>query len=444
MTDDQDRASLASMTEVNRLLVANGVTYDQSLVSYPECCPSRATFLTGQYAHNHGVLSNEAPEGGYSAFDDRNALPVWLRNAGYTTAFVGKYLNGYGAPIEGNDPRAIPRGWDWWYGLTDHTEYDMHNYTLNENGKLVSYGLAKRDYQTDVLANKAVSFLHRPTDNPFFLWVATAAPHERANAMGVPLPPIPAPRDEGRFRDTRLPNSPALNEANVSDKPSFVQEPPLSRGQLRFLTFLKRSRLQSLAAVDRLVARLVSALEARGELDNTVFIFTSDNGFLLGQHRLAGKDLAYEQSIGVPLVIRGPGFPAGEVSHDVVANTDLAPTIAQLAKARPSVRMDGISLFDQRALRRRPGVLLELLSSTGGQFPPIPLPGLLQRFRGVRTQRYAYWRYASGDQELYDLRKDPDEVANMAAAKRYAHVADRLSAITRALARCAGASCRHP
>ena len=441
MTDDQDVRSLALMPNVRRLLGDRGVTFTRSFVTTPECCPSRAGYLTGQYSHNNGVLSADPHEGGgYLALDGSNTLPVWLHAAGYETAHVGKYLNGYGIADEGSDPTEVPPGWDDWQVPVDHTEYRMYGYTLNENGELHRYGHSARDYMTDVETRKAVAIIRRaaPGPRPLFLSVAPPAPHgegvleDRAHVLRDPRP---APRDFGAFAEHRLPRPPSFAEADVSDKSSVIRE--RSQRQRRRLdpAMLRASylgRSESLLAVDRMVTRLVSALRHSGELDDTYFFFTSDNGFLLGEHGLSGKDLAYEESTRVPLVVRGPGIPAGERRSQLVANIDLAPTIAAIARTDPGLKVDGRSLLPAA---RRPGepsrraILIEFLVGR-------------QAYSAIRTaDDRVLIDYQHGGPELYDLRSDPYELHSVAAEPGWAPVRSKLEARLNQLRDCAGAGC---
>jgi N-acetylglucosamine-6-sulfatase len=436
LTDDQDRASVDVMSQLQRHVADHGVTFTDAYATVPECCPSRASIFTGQYAHNHGVLSNEPPDGGVDAFDDSNALPVWLHEAGYATAYVGKYLNGYGWPALGNDPTEIPDGWSDWIAPTDHTEYQMYGYTLNENGELVDYGDRGRDYQTDVLADHTDELIERyaSDQNPFFITVAPVAPHDEGVLEGTrPVRnPRPAPRDLGRFAERGLPSKPSFNEADVSDKPEYVRsDPRLDRAEQLRLQRLYRSRLESLLAVDDLVGRVVETLDQAGELDETLLIYTSDNGFLLGEHRQVGKEKVYEESSGVPLIVRGPGFPEGAVERQPVGNIDLAPTILTAAGVEPGIAPDGIALqalLDGSPEGARPALLLELLSE--------------HTYAGVRSARYVYAQRQRGDAELYDLERDPLELSNLAGQAAYSDIEERLSGLTARLRDCAGADCR--
>jgi len=438
MTDDQAIDTMRAMPRTRRLLGAKGVTFDNAFVSYPLCCPSRASFQTGQYAHNHGVLDNHPPNGGYQAFDTKRALPVWLSDAGYRTGFVGKYLNGYG---KGKAATEVPPGWSDWYGLPASAKQRPFGFELNENGELVSYD--DGEYKTGVLEDKAVSLLRDwdRDDRPFFLWVATDAPHKDAGAdEKADRDPEPAPRDRGRFEREKAPRGESFNESDVSDKPGIVKgKRRLNKSEHAQIDKIYRSQLESLIAVDRLVKSIVGKLRRRGELENTVVMFTSDNGFIRGQHRIeSGKASLYDEAIRVPLLVRGPGFPEGDRDERVVGNVDLAPTILDLAGARADIDPDGGSLlpFESRREGWRPNLLLEVLERNTGNFV------------GVRAPRYAYAEYAKknkhgeGKRELYDLYRDPKQLDNVAGDPAYADELERLEARVAELRECAGAECR--
>jgi arylsulfatase A-like enzyme len=312
----------------------------------------------------------------------------------------------------------------------------MYGYTLNENGELVDYGDSAGDYQTDVLADHAAERVERFTDGdePFFLTVAPVAPHDEGVLEGADVArnPRPAPRHLGAFDDRGLPDKPSFDEADVSDKPEYVsKDPRLSQVEREELLTLYRSRLESLLAVDDLVGRLVETVDQAGELDNTLIIYASDNGFLLGEHRQVGKEKFYEESSGVPLIVRGPGFPEGVAEPQPVGNLDLAPTILDAAGVEPGVTPDGVPLqavLDGSPEAARPALLLELLSE--------------HTYAGVRSGRYVYAQRQRGDVELYDLERDPLELSNLAGQAAYSDVEERLSVLTARLRDCAGAGCR--
>ncbi|MDQ3103443.1 MAG: sulfatase [Actinomycetota bacterium] len=459
MTDDQTVESMRVMPKVQALLAEKGITFANSFASNPVCCPSRGTFLTGRYAHNTGVLRNSAPNGGFDALDSSETLPVWLQRAGYWTGHIGKYLNGYGQRGDGA-AAGVPPGWSEWYGTEDPTTYRMYGYTLNENGTQVTYGdydiADPATYQTDVFATKAVDFIDRraPGDVPFFLSVAPLAPHVevfRRASPGDDDPPTPlfpnprpAPRHTDAFADENLRKQGAYDEANVNDKPAAIRAlPPLdgpASGQARNKY---RSRLTSLLAVDDMVGEIVNALRINGELDDTLVIFTSDNGFLLGEHRIrTGKQYPYEPSIRVPLVVRGPDLPKGEIREQLAANVDLAPTILDYANAEPGVAPDGRSLrrlINDPLLEPGRSIALENWCQVEETacFDP-----LVARYRGVRTNRYAYMEYPSGERELYDLVKDPDQLKSRHASTKYDAEERALHLLLERMQACAAAGCQ--
>lgn len=433
LTDDQTLESMRVMEKTNRLLGDEGTTFANAFVSYPLCCPSRATLLTGQYAHNHGVMGNVPPEGGYGRLNQANTLPVWLQKVGYNTAHVGKYLNGYRGP-------EVPQGWTRWFGLADPTTYRFYDYTVVDGGKKVHYGTAESDYQTDVLAAKAEEILRQfiRSGRPFFLSVAPVPPHqERSDEEGQGMPPRPAPRHLGTFADEALPGKASFDEADVRDKPPNIQKRPrLSTAKKEEIRRAYRAQLEALLAVDDLVERLVAALEETGQLDNTVIIFMSDNGFFNGEHRIEeGKRLPYEESIHVPLIVRGGGFPAGETALQPVANIDLAPTIVALTGARARRKMDGLNLLPL-ALDPSAGQDRTLLFETTSVNSARPA------YDAIRTSNWLWIEYRSGARELYDLKADPLQLLSLHNSPALGIVRADLARRLDKLRKCAGATCR--
>ncbi len=438
MTDDQAIRSLRFMPAVRHLIGERGMTFTKSFTTTPECCPARATFLTGQYSHNHGVLSSDPPKGGYAALEDKdNILPAWLQVAGYRTGHVGKYLNGYGIESRGSDPSEVPLGWDSWSAPVDGTEDRRYGYTLNIDGGLHDYGEGPRAYQTDVFARQASAFVRRSAGTrPFFLNVAPTAPHsEGVIPATTPRDPRPAPRHLGRLEGTALPRTPSFKTPPRDSVPDAIVR-RVERGEDQTSISMLESgflgRSESLLAVDEMVERLDRNLRKTGELADTYFIFTSDNGYLLGEHGLRGKDVAYEEAVRVPLIVRGPGVDAGTTNASLVANVDLAPTITDLAKASPERKLDGRSLVstlrgDDSPVRE--SLLLELLDGR-------------EEFQAVRTKRWKLAKYASGGSQLFDLDKDPYELKNLAGDPSVADTERQLREELRELSDCAGASCR--
>jgi N-acetylglucosamine-6-sulfatase len=435
MTDDQTVESLRVMTNVNSLLARQGVTFANSFASFPLCCPSRATYVTGQYGHNHTIMGNAPPAGGYDklAPTHANTLPAWLQRAGYTTVHVGKYLNGYGRAR----PLEVPAGWTEWYGSTDPSTYRFYNYTLNENGRLVTYGTGAANYQADVYNRKAVDIVRRlaPAAKPFFLSVAFLAPHSGGprdpDDPANQATPSPAPRHRNAFANQPLPAPPSLNEADVSDKPAAIRNRRvIPTARLNAIRENYQQRLESLLAVDEAVRDILSALEATGELNRTLILFTADNGFFHGEHRVpSGKVLVYEPSVRVPLLLRGPGVPRGAERSNLVANVDLAATILDAANAAPvGRRLDGRSLLPfARDPRVRSGrdILLETPS-----------------YSAIRTPRHVFVQHSTGEQELYDLTADPHQLTSLHADPRFAALKADLGARLARLRTCAGDTCR--
>jgi N-acetylglucosamine-6-sulfatase len=442
MTDDQTVEQQRVMNTVNSRIGARGAVFRNAFTNFALCCPSRATFLTGQYAHNDGVRGNSPPEGGYEGLDHTNTLPVWLQKRNYFTSNIGKYLNGYeGQP----QPETIPPGWsDWETSVRTYTYYD---YNLNVNGSLVDYGHAPADYKSDVYSGRAVDLINERAGRkkPLFLWLNYLSPHSGGPTNDPNLPgggtcqatAKPAPRDAGKFSGEQLPGKPSFNEADTSDKPAWIRDEQLTPKEIRTITRKYRCRLESVLAADQGAGEVLDALRKHGELKNTYVIYTSDNGFMHGEHRVpTGKNNLYEEAIHVPLMVRGPGIEPGTKVDDLVSNADIAPTITDLTGATPERRFDGRSLQPLwRHPGRESGRELLIQARYGG-------PNDERNVVAVRNHRYIYGEYENGDQEMYDLISDPYELENIAGDPGAAAVRDALAARLASLRDCAGASCR--
>jgi N-acetylglucosamine-6-sulfatase len=449
LTDDLDLASVQKMPNITSLLADQGTSFENAFVSYPICCPARSTLLTGLYSHNHDVRGNKRPVGGFEKFRDEGleegTIAARLQEAGYRTALIGKYLNGYGK----DDPTYVPPGWDEWYAKPGRYEY--YDYDLNENGESVSYGSAEEDYITDVLSGHATDFVDRAASEgqPFFAYVAPTAPHS---------PAIPAERHKDAFADEEAPRPPSFSEEDVSDKPVWVQElEPVSEQEASRIDERYQERQESMLAVDEMVGSLVDELEAAGELDNTYIVFTSDNGFHLGTHRLRhGKKTPYEEAAHVSLFVRGPGVPAGSTVEDLTLDTDLAPTFAELGGLE-GFEADGRSLTSlmrgEEPASWRSAVLLEAFhdgksASEEGDAEADDEEGTGEgkrtdqtAFGSARTKDYKYVEHENGEKELYNLKKDPYELENVYETADSALVED-LKARLEALRDCSGDGCR--
>ncbi len=466
LTDDHDVQSgtLAYMQNLQTLVAEQGTTFGNMLVPLSLCCPSRTTILRGQFPHNTQVLTNALPDGGFEkAYADNleaNTLATVLHGAGYRTVLLGKYLNGY---PDSATPNYIPPGWDEWYSPKAGNPYSEYNYTLNENGTPVQYGAKPADYLTDVIYAHAVDFITRAAatpSQPLFIYFATYAPHS---------PYTPAPRHANLFPGLTAPKKPSFNEADVSDKPAYLAAKPVLTGaQIASIDTYYRKRVQALQAVDEAIAGLLQALNATGRLANTYVVFAADNGYHMGEHRLLpGKYTPYETDLHVPLIVRGPGVPAGVVRDEFVANVDLAETFAEMAGVAPLAFSDGRSLMPLLHPTTpgpwRQAFLLEEFgsgefvfgdepdsvnpSSTIGVREPPDMGDLaaatatIPSYYGFHTPTYKYVEYQDGEKELYVLSADPYELTNQAGVVAPG-VAAQLAAYVRSLNTCAADTCR--
>jgi N-acetylglucosamine-6-sulfatase len=440
MTDDQTLGELRYMANVKRLLIDQGTFFENTVASFPLCCPSRVTALTGQYSHNHQVLHNVPPWGGFSKLDHANTLPVWLQEAGYRTMHVGRYLNGY----EYAD--GVPPGWSEWHAAPHTFAFNYTSWKVNENGALVSYPDADHpgEYETDFFSRRAGELIEQaaPGDRPFYLQVWFTAPHRGSprdpddpTTLGTPSP---APRHRDLFATTPFPRPPSFNEARMFDKPQVVADRPrLDPLTVAGIEENWRQELESLQAVDEAVAHIYDTLGRTGELANTLIVFTSDNGFMHGEHRVkAEKVVLYEESIRVPLVMRGPGIPWGFRDPRPVANIDVAPTIVDETDAAARRVPDGRSLLPQLA-DRTAWWGRDILLENGRGANTIP------SYRAIRTNRFLYAEHqTTGEYELYDLDLDPYQLDNVEGSPSYEAVQRDLAARLDSLRNCAGRGCQ--
>jgi N-acetylglucosamine-6-sulfatase len=397
LTDDQRADTLQYMPATQDLLADRGVTFSNNFCPTPVCAPSRASILTGLYTHNHHIAKNADSS---DKFDDASTLPVWLKNSGYFTGLIGKYLNDYNDTSMTTWPYQPP-GWDVWVPFKDDPGY--FNYYLIENLKEVLYGNSDSNYSTTVLANKAVDFIQNaPAGKPMFLYFAVKAPH---------YPAKPLASDFEKF--SMLPNyrPPSFNEADVSDKPKWVRDIPLmSSSDIETNDTFRKNQIACLQAVDRSVAQIVHALETMGKLDNTVIIFSSDHGMMWGEHRVSiAKNCAYEEAAKAPLIIRTPTSSA-KVKNNLVMNIDIPATISDFAGVTPPYPINGKSLkglVDGSVTTWRQEVLLEAMN-------PV--------MQGVRTPQYVYFQYSSGEKEFYDLTTDPYQLQSKHADPAYSSI----------------------
>ena len=399
VTDDQRADTLWAMPTVRKELAARGVKFRNGYVSNSLCCPSRATILTGNYSHTTGVYQNGGPHGGFHIFDDSSTIATWLDDGGYRTGLYGKYLNGYH-----RNPDYIPPGWDQWHVFTDsNPQVRYFNYHLNENGSENYYGHRPDDYATDVLKRKALNFV-KTSKSPFFLYFAPHAPHELAKKE----PTTAARRHRGAFDDVELERSPSFDEADVGDKPAWVQALP------RVESFDRHQGAhESLLAVDEVIADLIATLKEQRELSKTLIVFTSDNGVSWGEHRWMDKEDPYRGSAKVPFVVRYGRLTRslGPNLEDLVLNLDLAPTFAHAAAVELPGEVDGRSLLPlfRSEPEWRSDFLIEHLQAVN-----------IPSYCGVRSREWLYVAYDTGEEELYDLMEDPYELENLAGDPQHA------------------------
>lgn len=401
MADDQTLADMEVMPRTLEALADEGVTYSNFVTQHGVCAPSRATYLTGQYPDNHGVLRNQDPYG-YLSLDHTKTLPVWMQDAGYWTAYVGKHINGYGI----DTPREeVPPGFDHWQVCIKC--FRMYEWTSNLNGVYQNRNAtAPKGYQTDAWSGDVIDLILSREGNPqpFFITFAPTTPHKESSGTAAQAKTIrPAPRHDGLFADNVLPEPPSYNEQDVTDKPNPISKlGTISPAEKAVILRRYQDRREALQSLDESVEHIVQALDNIGELDNTVIIYWSDNGYFFGEHRIEdNKNEVYEESIKAPLIIRGPGFAPGTVIDAPVANIDIAPTITGLGAAVASIVMDGIDLRD----------------------PVLPVRDILinayhgaSRAEGVRTpEGWLYVEHTDKPKwtELYDLSTDPYQLQNL-------------------------------
>jgi len=443
LADDLDTSLVRFMPHVQQL-AARGVSFLSYFVSDSLCCPSRASTFTGALPHDTGVFTNSGPDGGWDVFHARGeegaTFATALQGAGYRTALMGKYMNQYPArPLNGpGSPPYVPPGWsEWDVAGNGYPEYD---YKLARDDRVVRHGHAPRDYLTNVLARNGLRFVDDSVaaGKPFMLELATFAPH---------APAVPAPQDRGRFPGLRVPRDASFDEADMADKPAWIRDrPPLGDGEIANLDEGFRRRVRSVQAVDRTLGRIEARLAQLGVAGDTYVVFSSDNGFHLGQHRLtAGKLTAYDTDIRVPLIVAGPGVAAGARVGALAENIDLCPTFARLGGASVPPGSDGHSLVPLLGGGLAPsdwrsGVLIEhhggAPPSTDPDFAP-PSSGDPPTYEALRTARSLYVEYADGEREYYDLARDPLELDNRADALTPAHAAALHAALGR-LSECHG------
>jgi N-acetylglucosamine-6-sulfatase len=400
------------MPNVFSQLVDQGVNFNRFYVNTSQCCPSRASILTGLYAHNTGVDSNSVQLDGQDPL--RPVFPLALQQHGYRTMLDGKYLNS-----ERCDPQP---GWDRWVCGTKNTEVDP---TLNVDGRTTSL----KGYTADLLADLAIRFIHnnRDPDHPFFLYYAPKDPHLPANDPRHRHMVVPAYRP------------PSFNvQPDPGSKPTWTRRPALTPQEVMQQTNRNGNMTRQIPSLDAAIGRILDAIKDRA--DNTLVMFLSDNGFLYGEHRMTDKNQPYEESVRVPFVLRFPRLlpPTDHFeSGALVENVDLAPTIMQVAGI--GWEADGrsvVPILTGRASSLRDGVLIEWCQAgetTNCRPEEATRSTNIPPYFGIVTDRYVYVEYRTGERELYDLNEDPYELINLAARPGRASLRKQLAAKLAAL-----------
>jgi arylsulfatase A-like enzyme len=402
LTDDMRTDEMDALRKTNDLLVDDGTSFTNAIAPTSLCCPARAALLTGTYSHTNGVWSNQREFGGWSTFQssEDHTIATALDAVGYHTGFFGKYVNGWAS----TGTFTVPPGWDSFAGMRDQRggEGAYYHYDLLGSAPTQSYGTNPEDYSTDVLAQRTVDFISStsPTE-PFLAFYAPYAPHGPATS---------APRYKGTWPPENV--VPPANERDMSDKPLFMQQLPLLAR--KDLNTTLRKQHEALLPVDDAVDNIVTAV-GPDRVANTLFVFTSDNSLLNGDHRLTGKNAPYAGSTEIPMVMRWDGvIDPGALSSRLFTLQDVTATIVEASSA--SLPTEGVSWLSGS----RSGSVIEAMETPqGGVIRPA--------YCGWRTPRYLYVRYSNGaGEELYDYSTDPAELRNAISNPQYSAIADQM------------------
>jgi len=397
VTDDQRFDTMEYMPNTQQLIFDQGVTFSSGYITTPFCCPSRASILTGLYAHNHYVYVNT----------DKLLLPTLvedLHNNGYYTGLVGKYLNSWDGSIRPE--------FDYWVTFWGGTIPHYYDPELNVNG---DWG-KRTGYITYLFEDYVKEYLDKATSQrkPFFLLFAANAPH---------APYTPLKEDKGLLTDLPPHRPPSYSEEDISDKPSSIANKPLiDEDAATDIDSIRRRQLLTLISLDRSIGAIMQKLEETGELDNTVVIFLSDNGKHWGEHRMNTKSTAYEEVVKVPFAMRYPALvPTPYIENGLVANIDIAPTIYDLSETRMPKIIDGLSMVN-------------LLNSEGEWRSNLLLEAWPDRghWKSVHTGQYVYIETVDDISEFYDLLNDPFELENGINDPQYQSIIAELQAFMQA------------
>ena len=417
-----------------------GITFTNQTVTDSLCCPSRVSIMRGQYIHNHKVISNiEETGGGWPTFRDRkeeqDCLPVWLDNAGVTTALFGKYLNDF--PSKATESTFVPPGWDeWGVPVSRGDSYTGYNYTMNDNGTLVKYGNEPTDFLNDVITKKATDFIGTAA-SPFFLQLSTYSPHKPA--------PV-ANRNALKHATTVAPRNPTYNSYGI-DEPKWMGEiKQLTPRQLALADSTWRQRARSAESIGDSIDAITAKLKETGHDKDTLIVLTTDNGYHVAERRMfKGKRTPYASDTVVPMIVMGPGVPAGVSVDAMTSTTDLGPTFAELLGATTPNWVDGRSLVSFFARGETPQAWRNaaLSESLGISTPADPdyQRNAPPQFAALRSQKWLYVEYVDGSTTLYDLENDPYEMVNLVKTADPLLIAS-LSTQLNQFTTCSGDSCR--
>jgi arylsulfatase A-like enzyme len=414
LTDDF-ASNLVDFMPNLKAMQQEGVTFNHYYVSNSLCCPSRSSIFTGRLPHNSGVETNTPPNGGYEVFmnrgNDRESFSVALQHAGYKTAMMGKFLNGY-----------LPRKHEPLTGWSDWFVAGAGYRNINSNGEILHFGNAPKDYLTDVLSAHTDSLIKTWKDNPFFIEIATFTPHG---------PFIPAPRHENYFNDQQAPRTPAFNKQADTDAPAWLRKlKPLNSKQINRVDNIFRNRLRCVLSIDEMLGNIRKRLNEAGISDRTYIFFSSDNGYHLGDYSmLQGKQTPFDIDIRVPLIACGPGVSKGSLQQAIVSNIDLAPTFAALAGMQLKNDPDGKDI--QHLLRNETTEKINPIATGWRKFAIIehrrvdydrndpdaqePEDAVLPSYTALRFHNLLYVEYETGEISCYDLENDPYELKNIAS-----------------------------
>ncbi|MDT8914485.1 sulfatase [Amycolatopsis sp. PS_44_ISF1] len=440
LTDDLSTNLLPYLPHVQDL-AKTGTSFANYTVTDSLCCPSRSSLFTGMMPHDTGVFTNGGQDGGYGVFhgrgDDKSTYATSLQQAGYRTAMMGKYLNGYQPKTDG-----VPPGWNEWDVAGNG--YGEFNYDLNENGTVKHYGKKPEDYLVDVMAGKAAQFVSgsAAAHTPFAIELATFAPHG---------PYTPAPRDADAFPGLTAPRGPAFDTLPSAAPSWLASRTPLTDAEKQSIDKDFRKRAQAVQSVDKMIGTVEDALDKAGVRGNTDLVFTSDNGYHMGEYRLTpGKQTAFDTDVHVPLVVSGPGVKSGATVSQPAENVDLRPTFEALAGAATPAEVDGESLVPLLNGTSPPAWrTVGLVEHHGPDFDqadpdkPTKHSGNPSTYEAIRSTTYTYVEYKDGTKEYYDRSTDPQELHNT-AAQLPADKAQQLHDTLQAMISCHGATaCRH-